>query len=462
MSTSLGFRRGPTKEGVRLNVRRVVFAVTTAVIALVGLPSATAGAAVAGGAVLAHGAPDHGSTAGAALNAPIVGMAAAADGSGYYQVASDGGVFTFGGARYAGSLGAIPLNQPITGIAPTPTGGGYWLVAADGGVFTFGDAAYLGSAGGSPPSHRVIGLVPTGSGRGYWLVTEGGQVIAFGTARHLGDRLGQTSSPVVGLAPARDSHGYWLASADGSVHAFGTALFAGSLAGQRLDEPVTAIDGAAAGAGYYLVTRDGAVHTFGGAPFAGSSANACKDAVLDIEARRGGGYWLGTAPLAPATWPPGTHPLDQLAAEERQLTSLLRIRQGCQPGASPQRGLLAHPLPGARRTGSYGPRTHPVYRRPQFHTGSDFAGGSTVRAALGGTVVEVRTRTGYGLTVVIDHGNGIATTYSHLARAAVGPGQTVTTGQSVGTVGSSGYATGDHLHFEVRVHGAHTDPGSWI
>ena len=439
-----------------------MFALITAVTALVGLPPTAAGAAVAGGAVIAHGAPDHGSTAGKALNAPIVGMAAAPDGSGYFQVASDGGVFTFGGARYAGSLGAIPLNQPITGIAPTPTGNGYWLVAADGGVFTFGDAAYLGSAGGNPPRHKVVGLVPTGSGRGYWLVTAGGQVLAFGTARHLGDRLAQPGSPVVGLAPAPDSHGYWLAAADGGVYAFGTALFAGSLAGQRLDEPVTAIDAAATGVGYYLVTRDGAVHTFGGAPFAGSSANACKDAVLDIEARRGGGYWLGTAALAPATWPPGTHPLDQLAAEERQLTSLLRIRQGCQPGAAPRRGVLASPLPGARQTTSYGQRTHPVYGRPQFHTGIDLAGRSTAVAALGGTVVEARSRTGYGLTVVIDHGNGIATTYSHLSRAAVSPGQTVTTGQAVGTVGSTGFATGDHLHFEVRVHGVHTNPNSWL
>jgi len=199
-----------------VNLRRVVFALVTAVSALV-LPPAPAGAAVAGGDVLAYGAPQHGSTARAALNAPIVAVAAATDGSGYYQVASDGGIFTFGGARYHGSLGALRLNQPITGIAPTPTGAGYWLVAADGGVFTFGDAAYLGSTGGSPPRHRVIGLVPTGSGRGYWLVTEGGQVFGFGTARHLGDRSGQTTSPVVGMAPARDSHGYWLATADGNV-----------------------------------------------------------------------------------------------------------------------------------------------------------------------------------------------------------------------------------------------------
>lgn len=443
----------------RMRLRRLAFVLAAAVTIVAGLPVDPA-AADAGGDVLAYGAPSHGSTAGMSLNAPIVGVAAAADGSGYFQVAADGGVFTFGGARYAGSLGAIELNQPITGIAPTPTGNGYWLVAADGGVFTFGDATYLGSAGGSPPPNRVIALVPTGSGKGYWLVTEGGQVLPYGTARHHGDRRGQTTSPVVGMAPARDSNGYWLATADGGVYSFGTAAFAGSVAGQRLDEPVTAID--SIGTGYLLVTRDGAVHTFGGATFNGSAANACKDAVLDVEARRGGGYWLGTAPLPYASSPPGTHPLDQLAAEERQLTSLLRIRQGCQPGAAPRAGTLRHPLPGSRQTGSYGPRTHPVYNRPQFHTGIDLAGGSSALAAAAGTVLEARTRVGYGLTVVVDHGNGVATSYSHLARAAVSPGQRVSAGQAVGTVGQSGFATGNHLHFEVRVHGEDTNPNAWL
>ena len=79
-----------------------------------------------------------------------------------------------------------------------------------------------------------------------------------------------------------------------------------------------------------------------------------------------------------------------------------------------------------------------MYDRPQFHTGVDFAGGSTAIASASGTVLEVRSRVGYGLTVVLDHGDGVATTYSHLARASVAPGQAISRGQAIGAVGESG------------------------
>jgi hypothetical protein len=425
------------------------------------LPSAAA-AQSAGGDVLAYGAPAHGSTRGVALNAPIVDLAASPDGSGYWQVASDGGVFSFGGAFYAGSLGNIRLNQPIIGMAATPTGRGYWLVAADGGVFTFGDAPFLGSLGGQRLSDRVVGIVAAPVGLGYWLVTSGGAVWTFGSAQQWGDLTSNPqASPVVGMASTPLGKGYWLVTANGGVYTFGGARFAGSLAGQRLDEPVVGID-AASNAAYWLVARDGAVHTFGGAAFAGSAANACKDAVLGIAGRRGGGYWLGTTPL-PAAVHPDSDPINVVAREGAQLTSLLRLRQGCAPGASPRKGVLAHPLPGSRVSSSYGQRTHPIYNRPQLHAGTDFAGGGTsALAAAAGTVVEVRERPGYGITVVVDHGNGIGTSYSHLARSAVASGATVGQGQVIGTVGRTGFATGDHLHFEVRVHGVTTDPLAWL
>jgi hypothetical protein len=82
-------------------------------------------------------------------------MAATPDGTGYWLVASDGGIFAFGAARYFGSTGNLVLKKPIVGMATTPDGGGYWLVAADGGVFNYGDAAYDGSAGGTGISNAV-------------------------------------------------------------------------------------------------------------------------------------------------------------------------------------------------------------------------------------------------------------------------------------------------------------------
>ncbi len=87
-----------------------------------------------------------------ALNEPIVGLAATPDGRGYWEVASDGGIFSFGDAAFAGSAGSIALNEPIVGMAATPDGRGYWEVASDGGIFSFGDAAFAGSAAGLPQS----------------------------------------------------------------------------------------------------------------------------------------------------------------------------------------------------------------------------------------------------------------------------------------------------------------------
>jgi hypothetical protein len=71
-------------------------------------------------------------------------MAATPDGSGYWFVASDGGIFTFGTAAFRGSTGGMPLNAPVMGMTVDAATGGYWLVAGDGGVFAFG-APFLGA-----------------------------------------------------------------------------------------------------------------------------------------------------------------------------------------------------------------------------------------------------------------------------------------------------------------------------
>jgi hypothetical protein len=79
-------------------------------------------------------------------------------GVGYWEVASDGGVFSFGDAGYYGSMAGKPLNEPVVGITPTPDGRGYWEVASDGGVFSFGDAGYYGSMAGKPLNEPVVGV----------------------------------------------------------------------------------------------------------------------------------------------------------------------------------------------------------------------------------------------------------------------------------------------------------------
>ncbi|MGE3835921.1 MAG: M23 family metallopeptidase, partial [Acidimicrobiia bacterium] len=310
----------------------------------------------------------------------------------------------------------VRLNHPVVGMAATPSGAGYWLVAADGGVFAFGDAVFRGSTGAVRLNQPVVGMAATPSGAGYRLVAADGGVFTFGDAPFLGSAADDRDDPVVGLAPT--AGGYLVVAADGDVAAFGTA-------------PV------------------------------GSLAAACKDqAVVAVAARPGGGAWLASSPVAPAR--PSVDPILTVARESEQLATVLRLRQGCQPAPAAGSGQLAPPLAGARTTTSYGWRTHPIFGRPQFHTGLDLAGGSRILAAADGVVVEVANREGYGLTTVVDHGNGLATVYGHQAAVAVAPGETVARGQAIGTVGTTGFATAAHLHFEVRDHGRPTDPRAWL
>jgi len=117
------------------------------------------------------------------------------------------------------------------------------------------------------------------------------------------------------------------------------------------------------------------------------------------------------------------------------------------------------PLAG-RITSGYGWRRDPFTKRRDFHTGIDIKGptGRTIRAAKAGRVVYSGWMSGYGRVVAIDHGKGYTTLYGHCSSLLVSQGQRVSTGQPVGKVGSSGRATGPHLHFEVRVNNKTVNP----
>ncbi|MGH9093323.1 MAG: hypothetical protein ACRDZR_18375, partial [Acidimicrobiales bacterium] len=131
-------------------------------------------------------------------------------GTGYWEVASDGGLFAFGSARFYGSMGGKPLNQPIVGLAATPTGGGYWEVAADGGLFAFGNAAFYGSMGGKPLNQPIVGMAATPTGQGYWEVASDGGLFAFGNAAFYGSMGGKPlNQPIVGMAATPTGQGYW-------------------------------------------------------------------------------------------------------------------------------------------------------------------------------------------------------------------------------------------------------------
>ena len=173
------------------------------------------------------------------LNSPIVGMASTSDGKGYWDVASDGGLFAFGDAAFHGSMGGHALARPVVGMASTPDSKGYWEVASDGGIFAFGDAGFYGSMGGRPLSQPVVGLATTPDGKGYWEVAADGGIFAFGDAGYYGSTGAiHLNRPIVSMAPTPDGRGYWLVASDGGVFAFGDAGYYGSMGGKPLNQPI--------------------------------------------------------------------------------------------------------------------------------------------------------------------------------------------------------------------------------
>ncbi|MCS7223932.1 MAG: peptidoglycan DD-metalloendopeptidase family protein [Armatimonadetes bacterium] len=125
----------------------------------------------------------------------------------------------------------------------------------------------------------------------------------------------------------------------------------------------------------------------------------------------------------------------------------------------PWRGPFARPVAG-RLVSGFGYRVHPIYRRVKFHYGVDLAAphGSPIYAAADGEVVYSGWRRAYGNTVIIDHGDGLATLYAHCSAILVREGQIVRKGQVIARVGSTGLSTGPHLHFEVRRFGQPMNP----
>ena len=157
--------------------------------------------------------------------------------------------------------------------------------------------------------------------------------------------------------------------------------------------------------------------------------------------------------------------LQQRAAERAAAAAAAASQGGGGGGATWVQGTgqLAAPVV-APITSDFGWRIHPIYGTRRLHAGTDFGvdEGTPVHAADGGVVVEAGWVSGYGYTVIIDHGNGMSTLYAHNSDVAVSPGQTVSKGQVVSYSGNTGGSTGPHLHFEVRINGEPTDPMGYL
>ena len=143
--------------------------------------------------------------------------------------------------------------------------------------------------------------------------------------------------------------------------------------------------------------------------------------------------------------------------------------QKAQEGESkPAIVLSCNPVSGAINiTSHYGERVSPIDNQQETHTGIDIeaALNTPVMAVLEGPVVEWENDENYGLTILIDHGNGCRTRYAHLSKIADGalePGEVVEKGQIIAYTGESGKVTGPHLHFEILIDGKAVDPEQYL
>lgn len=128
-------------------------------------------------------------------------------------------------------------------------------------------------------------------------------------------------------------------------------------------------------------------------------------------------------------------------------------------------GMFAWPCPGYKRiSDNYGNRIHPILGVQQFHNGVDMAapGGTAILAAYDGDVVGAAYNGSMGNYIMIDHGSGLYTIYMHCSALYVSKGQTVTKGQNIAAVGSTGRSTGNHLHFSVRLNGNYVSPWNYL
>lgn len=129
-------------------------------------------------------------------------------------------------------------------------------------------------------------------------------------------------------------------------------------------------------------------------------------------------------------------------------------------GNSLRKAFLASPLEFTRMSSGYGIRVHPITKDKKAHKGIDYAAptGTPIRTVGDGVVEFAGVQRGYGNVIEIKHRADMTTVFAHLSRIDVKKGQKVTQGDKIGAVGSTGFSTGPHLHFEFRVDGEHRDP----
>jgi len=153
---------------------------------------------------------------------------------------------------------------------------------------------------------------------------------------------------------------------------------------------------------------------------------------------------------------------DELLRKSNELANQIKSlqRSGSYAGGS-----MLWPTPSCTKISSYfGNRLHPILKVYKMHNGIDISAGSgaSIIAANKGVVIVAGWQSGYGNTVIVDHGGGISTLYAHCSKLLVKVGDSVNAGDTIAKVGSTGLSTGPHLHFEVRKNGTPVNPLDYV
>lgn len=157
--------------------------------------------------------------------------------------------------------------------------------------------------------------------------------------------------------------------------------------------------------------------------------------------------------------------LEKAVKEEQARLAAMNAEEAAKNKVTYDGGMFTFPCPGYTRVSSeYGNRMHPTLGVQKFHNGVDLAApsGTPILAAYDGKVAAAAYNSSMGNYVMIDHGDGLFTIYMHASKLYVSSGQTVTAGQQIAAVGSTGRSTGPHLHFSVRLNGSYVSPWNYL
>ncbi|MEN9692478.1 MAG: hypothetical protein RLZZ330_122 [Actinomycetota bacterium] len=154
---------------------------------------------------------------------------------------------------------------------------------------------------------------------------------------------------------------------------------------------------------------------------------------------------------------------DKLKKEQQRLKNIAKKNNGKGKNLDPADEFL-WPVAGAPKTSNAGMRLHPIFKIWRCHAGIDLGAGTgaKIRAADDAVVADAGWSTGYGNYVMLAHGKGVTTFYAHMSKKLASDGESVARGETIGLVGSTGWSTGPHLHFEVRISGELYDPMGWF